>query len=325
MSRRTTKVPENHPTIFDLSAIAMNTTHKITFAGLHRALWTEHKAKLIACYLRYFVYITKHGAYIDGFAGPQDPGQPDSWAAKLALDNDPKWIRSFFLCDQDMKQAEALMELVKSQPDIKDRTIEVACCDFLCDQDMKQAEALMELVKSQPDIKDRTIEVACCDFNKHVEIVLPRIGETIATFCLLDQRTFQCDWATVQKIARHKSEMKIEIFYFVPTGWLARSLSGLKRPEAEMTRWWGGDNWICLKGMRSDDIAESFRQRFLEELNYGYAYSWPIYEREVGNRIMYYMIHASDHDEAPKQMYRAYTNTTMRDVPMRQSSFEVDE
>ena len=77
--------------------------------------------------------------------------------------------------------------------------------------------------------------------------------------------------------------------------------------------------------MRSDDIAESFRQRFLEELNYGYAYSWPIYEREVGNRIMYYMIHASDHDEAPKQMYRAYTNTTMRDVPMRQSSFEVDE
>ena len=291
MSRRTTKVPENHPTIFDLSAIAMNTTHKITFAGLHRALWTEHKAKLIACYLRYFVYITKHGAYIDGFAGPQDPGQPDSWAAKLALDNDPKWIRSFFLCDQDMKQA----------------------------------EALMELVKSQPDIKDRTIEVACCDFNKHVEIVLPRIGETIATFCLLDQRTFQCDWATVQKIARHKSEMKIEIFYFVPTGWLARSLSGLKRPEAEMTRWWGGDNWICLKGMRSDDIAESFRQRFLEELNYGYAYSWPIYEREVGNRIMYYMIHASDHDEAPKQMYRAYTNTTMRDVPMRQSSFEVDE
>ena len=35
------------------------------------SIWTENKAKLIERYLYYFVLITKHGTYIDGFAGPQ--------------------------------------------------------------------------------------------------------------------------------------------------------------------------------------------------------------------------------------------------------------
>jgi hypothetical protein len=33
-------------------------------------VWTENKAQFIMRYLRYFVYITKHGTYIDGFSGP---------------------------------------------------------------------------------------------------------------------------------------------------------------------------------------------------------------------------------------------------------------
>lgn len=48
-------------------------------------IWTENKARLIERYLRYFVMITKHGTYIDGFAGPQEPGQPEMWAAKLVM------------------------------------------------------------------------------------------------------------------------------------------------------------------------------------------------------------------------------------------------
>jgi len=34
--------------------------------------------------------------------------------------------------------------------------------------------------------------------------------------------------------------------------------------------------------------------------------AWPIFERENGGAIMYYMIHATDHPEAPKFMSRAY-------------------
>ena len=60
-------------------------------------VWTEKKAKLIERYLYYFVLITKHGTYIDGFAGPQNPDEHESWSAKLALENEPHWIRKFFL------------------------------------------------------------------------------------------------------------------------------------------------------------------------------------------------------------------------------------
>ncbi len=49
--------------------------------------WTENKAKLIERYLFYFVLVTKHGTYIDGFAGPQ--GVPQNWAAQLVLETEP--------------------------------------------------------------------------------------------------------------------------------------------------------------------------------------------------------------------------------------------
>jgi hypothetical protein len=62
----------------------------LKFAPAHRPIWTENKAKLIERYLFYFVLITKHGAYIDGFAAPQDSTNPDAWSAKLVLGSVPK-------------------------------------------------------------------------------------------------------------------------------------------------------------------------------------------------------------------------------------------
>ena len=38
------------------------------FKSLRFPLWTQNKARLIQAYLRLFVYITRHGTYIDGFA-----------------------------------------------------------------------------------------------------------------------------------------------------------------------------------------------------------------------------------------------------------------
>ena len=290
MAKRRTKIPENHPTIFDLSLIPESKTSDITFSVLELALWTEHKAKLISSYLRYFVFITKHGVYIDGFAGPQNPGRPESWAAKLVLENKPEWMRNFFLCDKSRKQT----------------------------------EALRELSRAQPEIRNRTIDIARADFNVHIDNILATglIGEKTATFCLLDQRTFECDWSTVQKIARHKSGMKIEIFYFVPTGWLARSISGLNCPEVRMARWWGNKDWHFLQRMSKHSIADQFRQRFLKELNYEYVYIWPIYEEEGSKRVMYHMIHATDHKAAPKLMQRAYRVATKRTGPAEQLGFE---
>ena len=80
------------------------------------SLWTEHKAQLIERYLYYFVLITKHGTYIDGFAGPQQPDHPQAWSAKLVLESQPRWMRHFHLFDVDHDQVERLRALKVIQP-----------------------------------------------------------------------------------------------------------------------------------------------------------------------------------------------------------------
>src|SRR3981081_793976 len=87
----------------------------IKFAPAHRPIWTENKAKLIERYLYYFVLITKHGTYIDGFAGPQEADKPEMWAAKLVLESEPKRLRHLYFYDVDPNQIAALTDLRKSQ------------------------------------------------------------------------------------------------------------------------------------------------------------------------------------------------------------------
>lgn len=247
-------------------------------------VWTEHKAKLIARYLRYFVFITKHGCYVDGFAGPKNRNLPDSWAAELVVNSEPKFLKQFFLCDADPEQVQALEALVSSQP-------------------------------SSPK---RHFSVFSGDFNLNVDAVLSSgaIGERTATFCLLDQFTCECHWETVKKLASHKGAKanKIEQFYFLATGWLGRSLSAFKSDNPEPEAWWGNSDWGALKGLSGDLIAVRMAERFRDELGYRYVSPWPIYKRERGKgRIMFHMIHASDHPEAHKLMRRAYKHVL--DVP----------
>src|SRR5689334_23910825 len=90
----------------------------LKFAPAHRPVWTENKAKLIERYLFYFVLITKHGTYIDGFAGPQRPNKPEMWAAKLDLESKPQLLRHFYLFDVQAKQVQHLNALCKSQPSV---------------------------------------------------------------------------------------------------------------------------------------------------------------------------------------------------------------
>src|SRR5436305_7705253 len=154
---------------------------------------TENKSTLIERYLYYFVLITKHGTYIDGFAGPQRADKPDMWSAKLVLESEPRRLRRFYLFDRDPGQ----VNLLKS---------------------LKDTQRPRE--KGEPK---RAIDIFEGDFNEDVHGLLQRgcIREKEATFCLLDQRTFQCHWATVELLARHKpSGMKIELFYFLPNSWL---------------------------------------------------------------------------------------------------------
>jgi three-Cys-motif partner protein len=100
------------------------------FKPAQRPIWTENKAKLIERYLYYFVMVTKHGAYIDAFAGPQYDGKDDAWAAKLVLESKPAFLRNFWLCEISQKGLAKLEALKAAQPKIKNRTIEIVPGDF---------------------------------------------------------------------------------------------------------------------------------------------------------------------------------------------------
>lgn len=258
---------------------------------IHQAIWTQNKARLIERYLYYFVMVTRHGTYIDGFAGPQDPDSPDSWAAKLVLESEPRWLRHFYLYDVDPQKVEALRALRDAQPVVESRTIEVSDAG---------------------------------DFNVLVHELLTsrKIGEREATFCLLDQRTFECDWATIRALAEYKATgHKIELFYFFPVKWLDRALSGL-RDDEKLERWWGRADFTQLRSMRSHDRVVLLRERFKEELGYASAKPWPIFERFGGGAVMYYMVHATDHRDAPGLMSRAYRRAVSPREPPEQLMFE---
>jgi three-Cys-motif partner protein len=264
----------DQPLLFDESEIPIikNPFAGPTFKSLKHPVWTEQKARLIERYLFYFVLITKHGTYVDGFAGPQTDRAPHSWAAKLVLESTPKRLRNFYLCEIDGNSYSELEELKKSNNE-----------------------------------SGRKIEIFHGDFNKKIhEILKPEnIKPKEATFCLLDQRTLECDWATVEAIAKFpKSEFKIELFYFFATGWLDRVLSS-RKDKNSISKWWGGDGWSKLP-QKHYERARHLCERFKLELGYKFAYPWPIYGTEAGNRVMYYMIHASDHPKAPGLMHGAY-------------------
>jgi three-Cys-motif partner protein len=251
------------------------------FHSLRHPLWTENKARLIREYLKLFTFITRHGTYIDGFAAPQESDHPEMWSAKLVLENEPKWMRDFWLCDLS--------------PDGVGRLLVLAAAHIT---------------------KERKVAVLAGDFNDTVDQVLAsgRIKPKTATFALLDQRTFECSWATVQKLAAHKAEMKIEQFYFFASGWVDRSIAAVSRPKTadKVGRWWGRADWRDLQGMDGVTRAKLVAARFKDELGYAYAHPYPIHSTRRGNRIMYHMIHATDHPEAPPLMIRAYRRVSGR-------------
>jgi len=240
-----------------------------------RPVWTEQKAKLIARYLQLFTYVTKHGTYIDGFAGRQSSDAVDGWAAELVLNNQPRWLRRFYLCDNSADQIAALNELRDRQPAPTKRS------------------------------DRREIEIIRGDFNQIASDLLATRRLDPATFCLLDQRTFECTWSTVTALAQHRSEGKIELFYFLPIGWIDRAIHATKKNQEQIEAWWGAADWRTLVDMQHHEKALAFRCKFLN-LGYKYVLPFPICDHANGDRIMFYMMLATDHSEAPKLMWRAF-------------------
>jgi three-Cys-motif partner protein len=261
-------------------------------APIHEPIWTENKAKLIERYLYYFVLITKHGTYIDGFAGPQEPDKPRMWAAKLVIESEPRWFRNFFFFEKTTKGIKALRTLRDSQPSKPKRRVEVCPGD--------------------------------CNVEILRQLDADSVKKTEACFCLLDQRTFECQWETLIKLAKYKSSgKKIELFYFLPNHWFGRALTGLKKNKSAIKNWWGRDDWKILYELDGEQRKNLIVKRFKEELGYRSVKPWPIYGRKHGGAIMYYMVHATDHPLAPSLMSRAYRKAGLPKEPVEQLQLEL--
>jgi three-Cys-motif partner protein len=151
------------------------------------------------------------------------------------------------------------------------------------------------------------------------------IKQKEATFCLLDQRTFECHWSTLKVLSQYKTGQsnKIELFYFLAIGWLGRALAAVQN-EKILEDWWGRSDWSQLLTMRDLQRVEVFIDRFKKELGYKSVKPWPIFERQNGGRVMYYMIHATDHEEAPALMSRAYERAIQPKESPEQIFFEFE-
>lgn len=268
----------------------------VSVRPLVQPIWTGNKARLIEAYLRYFVLITKHGCYIDGFAGPQRKNATDSWSAKRVLESMPPFLRQFYLFDCNDDQVRSLQALA----------------------------ARFDGQRPSRALPRRRVSVMAGDFNSLVVDFLAArpIRAKEATFCLLDQRTFECHWKTVELLAKYKplNENKIEIFYFLAQGWLARALRATKATST-LELWWGRSDWDCLRKLSPLDRAVLFCDRF-RDLGYKDVKPWPIYRSSLGSRVMYHMIHATDHAEAPKLMRRAYERALGPPEPQEQFLLE---
>ncbi len=269
---------------------------KKTFLWRTSAIWTANKALLIERYLYGFVFVTKDGSYIDGFAGPQRTHE--NWAGKRVLESKPQWLKHFFLCELKPSSLTQLQQLKDAQPAVG-----------------KGKSA-------------RTIELFPGDFNSTVHQVLasPHLTENEPTFCLLDQRTFECSWATVQTIAAHKKTgTKIELFYFLACAWFVRALKSTTKNTARLDAWWGSPGWKQLDGLKDIDRAQAICKRMVDELGYKFANPYPIYRHKNSGRVMYYMIHATDHELAPGLMVRAYNKALSPPPTPKQLALLIEE
>jgi hypothetical protein len=81
-----------------------------------------------------------------------------------------------------------------------------------------------------------------------------------------------------------------------------------------------------LRGVQGIPRANQMAERFRNELGYASARAYAIHNRKRKGRIMYHMIHATDHPEAPSLMLRAYRKISGRvDVDFNRSQIDMDE
>ena len=90
--------------------------------GIEAPLWTIDKSRLIDEYIHHFLLVTKHGVYLDLFAGPQHATDAENWSVRRVLERRTEGnpsIRHYAVCDIKRKQADRLRNLGRNHPSFR--------------------------------------------------------------------------------------------------------------------------------------------------------------------------------------------------------------
>lgn len=299
MAKRKPSTTEKLPALFSLEEFA--SAKPPSPAAIEGNVWTRHKAQLIARYLYSFLSVTKNGIYIDAFAGPQTvEDRQDSWAALQLLEKKSIFLNRAYLFEQDQSKI-----------------------DFLDELQTKYCQGWTRLWKRQ-------VMVFPGDCNREIPECLKKhpIKSNKAAFALLDQRTHECTWELVKTLATHKTGgTKIELFYFLAQGWMDRSIKSSTTSEklGEIAAWWGGSDWPDFVKKKSFARAQHMEDRFKNELGYEYARAFPMYDKGHEGKIMFWLIHASDHPRAIPLMISAYRSIGLHWSDERWAQADIDD
>jgi len=272
--------------------------------------WTEQKLDILADYLAGFTTAsTRAGTtvYLDLFAGRPDNISRDRderqihGSARRALDTRPPLsVLRFFELDATAKRL--------------DNALKAAYPDRV------------------PDFR-----VVPGDCNTTIEAALADLADLnwAPTFAFLDQQSTEVQWATIERLARHKrpDKWKTELWLLCASGLLPRGLR--LRTEAiddsvaeKITRMFGTDIWLeALQATRAhiltgalfrSELTNLMRWRLERELGYKTTLEFKV--TNTSGHGIFDMIFATDHWAGEKIMTDLYSAAMRRQPGLRQKA-----
>ena len=143
--------------------------------------------------------------------------------------------------------------------------------------------------------------------------VLPRVPHDVPSFAFLDPTGLQLHWKTIEKLAGHRTGLRMELLILYPYDMAINRLFGLALASDvlnnTLTRFFGSDSWErqYRESVRAGEDPHRRRERFLalytsviKGLGYRYVEAYgPLYS---GHRPLYNVIFAGDHPIGAKIM-----------------------
>ena len=253
--------------------------------------WTALKLEYLDYYLQAYVRAAKRAReihYIDAFAGCGDCVIIENgWSVEgspwRALNTVPAFTRYYFV-----EKEENLASHLRST---------------ILDKGLKNAH------------------VYAGDCNQVIPAeILPRIPQNVPSFAFLDPTGLQINWQTIQSLASHRRNMKMELLILYPYDMAITRLFrlALENPAHynTLTRFYGDEKWLdeFRASLRAKETPKQQRDRFvqlytnnLRALGYQYVEAYePLYS---GHKSLYHVIFASDNEAGANIMRDVWSKT----------------